>query len=108
MRDVDERDPDVVLDPLQLHLHVLAELEIERTEGLVEQQHAWVIHEGAPERDSLLLTAGELLRLALGESGQTDELEHLGHAALQLILLHALPLEAERDVVLDVMCGKRA
>ena len=40
--------------------------------------------------------------MRLREPGQTDELEHLGHTALQLILLHALPLEAERDVVLDV------
>ena len=102
MRDVDERDPDVVLDPLQLHLHVLAELEVERAEGLVEQQHARVIDEGAPERDALLLAAGELLRLAFREPGEADELEHLGHTALELILLHALPLESERDVVLDV------
>ena len=76
--DVDERDADLVLDPLQLHLHVLAELEVERAERLVEQEHARVVDERAPERDALLLAAGELLRLALREAGEADELEHLG------------------------------
>ena len=78
MRDVDERDPDLVLDPLQLQLHVLAELEVERAERLVEQEHARMVDERAPERDALLLAAGELLRLALREPGEPDELEHLG------------------------------
>ena len=35
---VDERDPDLLLDPLQLDLHLLAELEVERAERLVEQE----------------------------------------------------------------------
>jgi len=34
---VDEGDADVVLDPLQLELHLLAQLQIEGAEGLVEQ-----------------------------------------------------------------------
>ena len=101
MRDVDERDPDLVLDPLQLELHLLAELQVERAERLVEQQHARVVHERAPERDPLLLAARELPRLPLREAGEADELEHLGHAALELALRDALPLEPEGDVVLD-------
>ncbi len=101
VRDVDERDPDLVLDPLQLHLHVLAQLEVERAERLVEEKHARVVHERSPEGDTLLLASRELLRLALRESGQSDELEHLGDASSQLILGDALALEPERDVVLD-------
>ena len=77
MRDVDERDPDLVLDPLQLELHLLAQLEVERAERLVEQQHARMVHERAPERDALLLAARELPRLPLREAGEPDELEHL-------------------------------
>ena len=65
MRDVDERDPDLVLDPLQLELHLLAELEVERAERLVEEQHARVVDERAAEGDALLLPARELPRLAL-------------------------------------------
>ena len=101
MCDVDEGDPDLVLDPLQLQLHVLAELQVERAERLVEEEHARVVHERAAERDALLLAARELPGLALREPGEADELEHLVHAPFELILRDALPLEPERDVVLD-------
>ncbi len=60
-----------------------------------------MVHERTGERDALLLPARELLRLALREPGEADELEHLGHAPLELVLRHALALEAEGDVVLD-------
>ena len=39
VRDVDEGDPHVRLDRLQLHLHLLAELQVERAERLVQEQH---------------------------------------------------------------------
>ena len=39
VRHVDERDPDVALDVLQLDLQALAQLQVERAERLVEQQH---------------------------------------------------------------------
>ena len=39
VRDVDERDADLALDAHQLELHLLAELEVERAERLVEQEH---------------------------------------------------------------------
>src|SRR6266576_2327124 len=54
--DVDEGDADVAdlaLDALQLDLHLLPELQVERPQRLVEQQHAWGIHERARERDAL-------------------------------------------------------
>ncbi len=37
--DEHERDADGVLDRLELDLHLLAQLEVERAERLVEQQH---------------------------------------------------------------------
>ena len=49
---------------LQLELHLLAELQVERAERLVEQQHARPVDERARQRDPLLLTARELPRLA--------------------------------------------
>ena len=58
--DVDERDPEVSLQRLQVDLHLLAELEVERAERLVEQQHLGPVDDRAGERDPLALAAGEL------------------------------------------------
>ena len=49
---------------LELDLHLLAELEVERAERLVEQQHLRPVDDRARERDALALAAGELARLA--------------------------------------------
>jgi hypothetical protein len=98
---VDERDADVVLDPLQLELHLLAELQVERPERLVEEEDAWAVHERAGERDPLLLAAGELARLALAEPRERDELEHLLDAALHVVAAHAAAPKPERDVLED-------
>jgi hypothetical protein len=76
-------------------------LQVERTERLVEQEHAGMVDKRTRQGDALLLSARELLRLPLAEAGEADELEHLGDAPLQLALGNALPLEPEGDVVLD-------
>ena len=108
MRDVDERDPDLVLDPLQLELHLLAELQVERAERLVEQQHPRVVDDRARERDALLLAAGELRRLALLAAREVDELEH-SERALR-ISPFAIPRRSRPNATLSatVMCGKSA
>ena len=63
--DVDERDPrQLALDALELELHLLAQLEVERAERLVEQQHPRAVDERAGERDALALAARELDRPA--------------------------------------------
>ena len=65
MRDVHERDADVLLDALELDLQLLAQAQVERAERLVEQQRARPVDERAGERHALLLAAGELAGLAL-------------------------------------------
>ena len=75
--DVDERDPDLLLDLLELDLHVLAELEVERAERLVEEQHPRAVDERASERDPLPLAARQLVRLALLIAGQAHHAQGL-------------------------------
>ena len=108
MRDVDERDPDLVLDALQLELHLLAELQVERAERLVEQEDARVVDERARERDALLLAARELLRLALPRTLEADELEHLGDAPFSSAF--GTPFRSSPKPTLSSidMCGKSA
>ena len=79
--DVDERDPDLLLDPLELDLQALAELQVERAERLVEEQDLRQVDDGAGESDALLLAAGELVGLPVRLVPEPDPLE-LGLDAL--------------------------
>ena len=81
VRDVDEGNADVVLDRLQLELHLLAELQVEGSQRLVEQEHTRLVDERTCERDALLLAAGELARLPRLHSVQVDQVEDLAHTA---------------------------
>jgi hypothetical protein len=58
VRDVDHRDADLAMDALDLDLHLLAQVLVERAQRLVEQKHIRIEHEAARERDPLLLAAG--------------------------------------------------
>ena len=60
MSDVDEGDPDLALDPDELELHLLAQLEVEGAERLVEQKDGGLVDERTRQRDALLLSARQL------------------------------------------------
>ena len=97
----DERDADLVLDALELHLHLLAQLQVERAERLVEQEDLRVVHEGSRQRDALLLATGELARLAILVAGQLHQLEHGPDLLAHLGVGQLAPAQPERDVVED-------
>ena len=78
VRDVDERHPELALELLEEELHLLAELQVERAERLVEQEHPGAVDERAGERDALALAAGELDGLAVAVGVEADRLQHLG------------------------------
>ena len=65
------------LDALQLDLHLLAQLQVEGAERLVEQQHLGTVDERPGEGDALALAAAQLVRLAGAVLRQADRLEHL-------------------------------
>src|SRR5207248_9400067 len=62
---VDEGDADLLLDRLELDLHLLAQLEVERTEWLVQEQDPRAVDERPGQRDPLPLAAGELRGLSV-------------------------------------------
>ena len=64
MRDEQGGDAEAALQPLQLDLHLVAQLGVEIGQRLVEQQNARLGRDGAGDRDALLLAAGELPRIA--------------------------------------------
>ena len=108
MRDVDERDPELLLDPLQLDLELLAQLEVERAERLVEQERLRPVHDRARERHALALAAGELRRLAAAVAVEPDERERLAGALPPLARGTFLTRSPYSTLSWTVMCGKSA
>ena len=87
------------MDVDQLDLHLLAQLEVQRAERLVEQQHLRPQHERPGQRDPLRLTAAQLLGIALLVPRHLDQLEHATHALGDLRPGQVLDQQAERDVL---------
>ena len=109
MRDVDRRHAEPLVQVANLDLHLLAQLLVERRQGLVHEQDARLEDDGAGERDALALTARELVDVAGAELAELDQLEHLLHALGDLRL--GDPAEPQRDsatLPATVMCGNRA
>ncbi len=102
VRHVDERDADLALDALELDLHRLAQLEVQRPERLVEQQGPRSVDQRAGHRDPLLLATRQFPRPAPLPTGEVHDLEHLPNPAPDLRTGHALALESERDILVDV------
>jgi hypothetical protein len=99
VRDVDECDPHLALDALELALHLLAQLEIERAERLVEEQHARAVDDRARQRDALALAARELGGLALAVTIEAHHGQRLAGARAALG-----PVDpADPQPVLDVL-----
>ena len=94
--------PDLLLDGLELQLHLLAELQVERAERLVEEQDAGAVHERPRERDALPLPTRELRRAAALVAGEPDHPEGLADPALPLGPGDLADRQAVRDVVADV------
>jgi hypothetical protein len=65
--------PTLLLDPLQLDLHLLAQLQVERAERLVEEEHLRVVDDRPRRARPAGAAAGELHRLAVAEALEPDE-----------------------------------
>src|SRR6185437_17101225 len=101
MRDVDERHGQLALQRPELQLHLTSELEVERAQRLVEEKDSRAVHDGAPECNSLLLSAGELVNAPLLETAQPYHLDSGVDPLAHLARRYARDLEAERDVLPD-------
>ena len=85
---------------------MLAKLRIERAERLVEQKQLRSDHQGPGKRNSLLLPAGQLTRIALGETGQANQIQRIADAAAALLPRNAAHSQAESDIVRYAHMGK--
>ena len=105
--DVDEGDAEPFLQPLQFDLHLAPELQVERAERLVQEEHFRLVDDGAGDGDALALPAGHLGRHAVFVSGELDEFQGLSDRLADLRFLLSLDAQAVADVRADVHMGKK-
>ena len=105
MGDVHERRPYFHLDALEFDLHLTTQLQVQRTERLVEQEDLRLVDERSSHRYPLLLPSGQLLGLAASHRRQLDEFEHRLHGRLHV--LDSPPPKTEGDVLEDVQVRKQ-
>ena len=104
--DEDKGDARLLLDFFQLHLHVLAQLQVQGAQGLVQQQHLGMGHQGPGNGHPLLLAAGQAGDGAVLKPLQGHQGEHLGDFGLNLLLGDLLLPQGEGHVFKDVQVGE--
>ncbi len=94
-------DAELALQALQLETKVMPKLRVQVRERLVEEQELRLHHQRARERQALLLAAGQLGRLALGEVVELDGVQHAHHlvADFGARILPGADFERERRVL---------
>jgi len=99
MGDVDEGDAGAPLQAAQFGAHVLAQLEIERRQRLVEQQHLRLDRQRAGDGHPLALTARQFARRPVAIALQRHQREQLVGLRPAGLAVHPARLKAEGDVV---------
>ena len=77
MCDIDHGNAQRLLQMLDLDLHMLPQLLIERPERFVHQHQRRLKHQRARQRHTLLLPAGQLARLSAAKSPKLDTVQRL-------------------------------
>ena len=107
VRHIDKRDTQPLLDVLQLGLHILAQLEIQRRQRLVEQQHTRVVRQRTGDGDALLLTAGQCGHAAFFKALEVDQRQHLLHDLAYLRIRFLLQTRSECHVFKHIQMRKQ-
>ena len=107
MGDVDEGDVHLALQALEFQLHLLAQLEVQGAQRLVEKQDLRLIDQAAGDGHTLLLAAGHLTDAAALETLQAHDFQHIPHLAADGLFVHLLEAEAEGHILKDVQVGEQ-
>ena len=106
MGHVDHRHAEPLLDLLDLHLHLVAQVLVERAEGLVHQHHVRMEHHCPRNGDTLLLTARQLPGEAIGVLLQPHQFERFVDPGLDQVRRELAGAQRERDVLEHVQVGE--
>ena len=88
----------LLLDTLQLVLHILAQTQIQCAQRLVQKQHLRPVHQGSGDGHPLLLAAGKLIHAPLFKALQTHDAQHFRDTLTDLRFRHLGNAQAESNV----------
>ena len=91
----------------QFEAHLLARQRVERAEGLVHQQHARVVQQGAADRDALLHAAGQLARQLVLEAFQPGGRQQRPRPLLGVARRRAHQAQRKGDVAQHIRPGQQ-
>ena len=91
--------PEAALDPPDLEPKRQPDRRVERRQRLVEQQYRRLDGERPGEGDALLLATRQLVRIAVRRVADLDQLDELGHLALDVRLGALADIKAVGDVL---------
>lgn len=97
--DVDHGDAEALVQMLDFHLHVLAKLLVQRSQGLVHQHQLRLEDQRAGQRHALLLATGKLRRITPGEGVELDHRQRALDPFLHVGLAHAADAEGKGQVL---------
>ena len=97
-----------LLDALELDLHILAQLQVQRAQRLVQQKHLRMVHKRPRDGHALLLPAGERGRVAPLVALQAHQLQHLQAAGADLFFVQLLQPQMKRPFSNTFRCGNSA
>ena len=106
--DEDKGDACVFLDLFQLLLHILAQLQVQRAQGFVQQQDLWLIDQRPGDGHPLLLAAGKACDPPVGKAREHDHVQHPVDAFLDLRLGDLALPQREGDVLKNVQMRKQS
>src|SRR5271155_2446333 len=107
MSDEQCRDLERRLHALDFDLKLLAQLQVERGQRLVKQQHVGPDDDCARERNALFLSARKARRIAVGKLIKSHQTKGLPGALVALRSRQPAHLKAERYVVGDSQMRKQ-
>ena len=107
MGHIQEGDAQALLHALELQLHLLTQLQVQRAQGLVQQQHLGLVDQTSGDGHALLLAAGKGIHMALAVALQIDQVQHSVYPAGNLSLGELFQLQTEGDVVKHVQVGEQ-
>ena len=99
---IDKGNAHGLLDSFQLVLHILAQAQIQRAQGFVQQQYLGLVHQRPGDSHPLLLSAGKAVDLPSFIALQTDDLQHIPYPPVDLVLRQLGHPQAEGYVVVDI------